>query len=245
MSYKEARRGYDPSAIRSRFGYDVRYIIVRPDLFAFAAAKDDAMIKVHTLRILRERKADAANDNALIVKALKDKNPHVQRAAIEVFAKYPDLKSLEKVLAFRKTIPDYDSHMLYTARLVERNILRHGTNMQQVADLKWSDADAANIADVLAGVPSEASGAFLAKYMETHTVPAIKVPSTYQHLARFAPASQLDKIISTARQKSGDDVEISYLTLKGVRLGLAQRDAKENAEIGQWARTLADKNPYS
>lgn len=45
MSYKEARRGYDPSAIRSRFGYDVRYIIVRPDLFAFAAAKDDAELR--------------------------------------------------------------------------------------------------------------------------------------------------------------------------------------------------------
>ena len=45
MSHKEARRGYDPSAIRSRFGYDVRYIIVRPDLFAFAAAKIDAELR--------------------------------------------------------------------------------------------------------------------------------------------------------------------------------------------------------
>lgn len=45
MSHKEARRGYDPSAIRSRFGDDVKYIIVRPDFFAFAAAKDDAELR--------------------------------------------------------------------------------------------------------------------------------------------------------------------------------------------------------
>jgi hypothetical protein len=45
LSHKEARRGYDPSAIRSRFGDDVQYIIVRPDFFAFAAAKDDAELR--------------------------------------------------------------------------------------------------------------------------------------------------------------------------------------------------------
>ncbi|RVU01351.1 c-type cytochrome [Mucilaginibacter limnophilus] len=205
-----------------------------------AAGMSDPIIRVHTMRILRERKADAAIEYPIIVKALKDNNPHVQRAALEVFVKYPDLASLRQILAFRKTIPEYDSHMIYTARLVERNILRNGNNMQQVAGMQWNDTDAANIADVLAGVLSEPSGTFLAKYMESHSVSAVKVPATYQHLARFAPGAQLDKIISTARQKSANDVEISYYTLKGVRLGIAQRDATENAEIGAWANTLAD-----
>lgn len=45
LSQMEARRGYDPSAIRSRFGDDVQYIILRPDFFAFAAAKDDAELR--------------------------------------------------------------------------------------------------------------------------------------------------------------------------------------------------------
>jgi hypothetical protein len=40
LSHKQARRGYEPSAIRTRFGDDVQFIIVRPDFFAFAAAKD-------------------------------------------------------------------------------------------------------------------------------------------------------------------------------------------------------------
>ncbi|RYE20763.1 MAG: dehydrogenase, partial [Sphingobacteriales bacterium] len=206
-----------------------------------AAAKTDPLIKVHVMRILLEQKPDAVNAYPLIVKALKDANPHVQRAAAEVFANYPDMASLEHILALRKTIPDYDSHLLYTARLAERNILRHGNMMQQAAARKWNDADAANIADVLAGVPNEASGAFMAGYTETHAVPYIKIPSTYEHLARFAPAAQLDKIISIARQKSANDVEISYYTLKGVRQGLAQRDAKENNDITEWARALADQ----
>jgi hypothetical protein len=45
LSHKEARRGYDPAAIRSRFGDDVQYIILRPDFFAFAAARDDAELR--------------------------------------------------------------------------------------------------------------------------------------------------------------------------------------------------------
>jgi 2-polyprenyl-6-methoxyphenol hydroxylase-like FAD-dependent oxidoreductase len=45
LSHKQARRGYEPSAIRSRFGDDVQFIIVRPDFFAFAAAKDFTELK--------------------------------------------------------------------------------------------------------------------------------------------------------------------------------------------------------
>jgi len=45
LTRKQARRGYDPSAIRCRFGDDVQYIIARPDFFAFAAAKDYAELR--------------------------------------------------------------------------------------------------------------------------------------------------------------------------------------------------------
>ncbi|MEO6150209.1 MAG: PVC-type heme-binding CxxCH protein [Mucilaginibacter sp.] len=212
-----------------------------------AAGSADPMIKVHAMRILLERNANAVNAYPLIVKALKDANPHVKRAAAEVLVKYPNMQSLQLILALRAATPAEDSHMIYTARLVTRNILRHDEIMQQVAAKQWSDADAAGIADVLAGVESEPSGSFLAKYVENHSVPAGRVPTTYQHLACFAALSQLDKVIDNARQKSAGDIELGYLTLQGVRRGLAQRDAKESDVVKEWGRTLAkallDKYP--
>lgn len=45
LSHSQARQGYDPSAIQSRFGKNVQYIIVRPDFFAFAAATDIAELE--------------------------------------------------------------------------------------------------------------------------------------------------------------------------------------------------------
>ncbi|RYE20665.1 MAG: c-type cytochrome, partial [Sphingobacteriales bacterium] len=212
-----------------------------------AAGSKDPMIKVHAIRVLLERKPDAVNAYPLLVKAIKDTNPHVRRAAAEVFVNYPDMTSLEHILSLRAATPADDSHIIYTCRLVTRNILRHENIMREVVAKQWSDVQAAGIADVLAGVESEPSGSFLAKYLETHSVPADKVPTTYQHLARFAQLSQLDKIIDNARQKSSEDIELGYLTLQGVRRGLAQRDAKESNVVKEWGRTLAkallDKYP--
>ncbi|RCH54770.1 dehydrogenase [Mucilaginibacter hurinus] len=212
-----------------------------------AASAKDPLIRVHAMRVLLDRKPDEKNIYALLVKAIKDANPHVQRAAAEVFVNYPDTKSLQHILALRAAAPADDSHMIYTARLVTRNILRNAHVMREVVAKQWNDTDAGNIADVLAGVESEPSGAFLAKYMENHNVSADKVPATYQQLARFADQSQLDKIINKARQKSAEDIELGYLTLQGVRRGLAQRDARETDAVKQWGRELAkallDKYP--
>lgn len=51
MCKTEARRGYNPSAFEIRFGRDVQYILVRPDFFAFAAARDFWELKECLVRL--------------------------------------------------------------------------------------------------------------------------------------------------------------------------------------------------
>ncbi|MEO6150664.1 MAG: PVC-type heme-binding CxxCH protein [Mucilaginibacter sp.] len=204
-----------------------------------AAAKPDAIIKVHTLRILRQRKPDADNFYSVILKTLKDSNPHVQRAALEAFSSYPNMATLQHVLAFRKTIPDYDTHMIYTSRLVARNILRHDEVMRQAAAKTWEDADAVNIADVLAGVASEPSGIFLSKYLETHALAYFNIQPTYAQMIRFLPSGQVDKAISVAEKKWSGDVETGYMVLKGIKQGLAQRGMADRPQTAGWEKILA------
>ncbi|MES1221489.1 MAG: hypothetical protein ABUT20_38675, partial [Bacteroidota bacterium] len=75
----------------------------------------------------------------LVLKGLEDKDPRVKRAATELLMKYPNMHSIELALGIRGAVEDYDTHLLYTARLVLRNILRHDSIMKQVAATKWNE----------------------------------------------------------------------------------------------------------
>src|SRR6185436_7367207 len=87
-------------------------------------AFNDPLIQLHALRVWAERDPDPANYE-LIAGALKNADPHVRRAAVELLAKYPNTSSLEAALqVLRETDPSVDNHLYYTSRLCIRNILR-------------------------------------------------------------------------------------------------------------------------
>ena len=82
----------------------------------------------------------------LILTALKDTDPHVQRAAMELLIDHPEMASVEATLSVLHSAPPTDTHLIYTSRLCLRNLLRHNDLMKEVNSKKWSDDDAAFIA---------------------------------------------------------------------------------------------------
>ncbi|MES2429141.1 MAG: PVC-type heme-binding CxxCH protein [Bacteroidota bacterium] len=215
-----------------------------PQIIKKSAGSEDPLIRLHTMRILLEQKPNDQN-YALILKACNDKDPHVQRAAIEDLVNYPSMASLEAILAVRPGLPAYDTHLIYTARLCIKNLLLHDELMKQVVAKDWKQQDAANIADVLAAVPSTESAVFLDRYINKYAVPG-NIDVAYEQIAEYIPADQLDKVITDARARK-TDVESEFTIFGGIQQGIARRGAKATPALQRWgiqiAESLLDKYP--
>lgn len=204
-----------------------------------SAGHKDPMVRLHTMRIIGELEDENNELLPLVSDALKDENPHVQRAAIELLVNYPSINSLESALAVRDEIPESDSHMVYTARLNLRNLLREDQLFQEVISKEWEERDAAYLADVMVGVPSAESATFMLNYISKYSLPTDNQLSAFQHIARYIPEEQLDEVVEVAIRKKGDDIDAEFLIYKGIQQGIAQRGSGENIQLAQWGRSLA------
>lgn len=209
------------------------------DLLAKSAAHNDPVVRVHSMRILAER--DRLDDSFfdLVSNSLKDKDPHVKRAATELLAKFSTMPSLELVLGERAAVPDHDTHQLYTCRLVLRNLLRNEGLMKAAVAREWKQQDAGYIVDVLLGVPSPDAAVFLASHLGNGSEKGERRTRLYEHLARYIPARQLEEVIAAARTATGGDVDAQFITFKGIQQGIARRGGKESSQFQGWGTVLA------
>ena len=209
------------------------------ELIQQSASHEDALVRVHTMRILLERDPDGNKFFDLVKESLEDKDPHVKRAATELLVKYPNMQGLETALAERDDVPDVDRHQLYTTRLVLRNLLRNEDLMEQVVSKEWKDKEATFLTDVIVGVPSESAGKFLARYIKETDWEGERLVRLYEHLARYSPASQLNEITAEARATRSNDTDFQYIAFKGIQQGIARRGGKETQELQAWGKQVA------
>ena len=202
-----------------------------------SAASADPLIRLHTLRVLLERKPDDSN-YSIILNALKDQDPHVKRAAIEDLVHYPSMQSLEALLAARSGISAEDTHMIYTARLCIKNLLLHDDLMKQTLSKDWKPQDAANFADVLVAVPSAESAQFLARFISNNPVPG-NLATVYGQIGELVPADQLAKAVSDARARR-TDVDSEFIIWSGLQQGIARRGGITPVELQAWGTQLAE-----
>jgi putative heme-binding domain-containing protein len=209
------------------------------DLINASAADDDPLVRVHIMRILAERQLDENTYFGLVTTALQDEDPHVKRAATELLAKFPSMPSLEKALYQRGHVPDYDTHQLYTTRLVLRNLMRNTDLMAAVVAKQWNDEDTRRILDVLVDVPSPDAAVFLAKNIEKSDWEGDPLSRLYEHAARYIPQAQSQSLVTKSMNTKRDDVDLQYFVFKGIQRGIARRGGKETADLQRWGATLA------
>lgn len=212
---------------------------IQPVMLQAAAAHSDPVIRLHAMHILAELKGPKVYWE-LVLNALNDKEAQIQRAAIELLPLYPSMESLQLALKMRKQAPASDDHLVYVTRLAMRNLLRSESVMKQAAAITWNEQDAALVADVLMGVPSQDAGSFLFKYVSQHKPGVKRAPAIFQHIARFAPATNLDAAVQIAMNNQWPD-SLSIPVYQAMHLGLTQRGEKETALMASWARSLAEK----
>lgn len=209
------------------------------DLIEASARHDKALVRIHTMRILLEREHSDNTYFDVVRRSLQDPDPHVRRAATEVLVKFPNMEAFNTALSERRNAPEYDSHQVYTTRLVLRNLLRNDPLMKEVLAKNWRPMEARAIADVIIGVPSQDAALFLARYIEESDWTGDRLIRLYEHLARYIPSAQLENIISRSRETRKDDIDFQYIVFRGIQQGIARRGANESASLRAWGVALA------
>ena len=198
------------------------------------------LVRLHALRVLRESNLPKAAFQSSIQNALKDTDAHVQRAATELMINFKDINCIESILAVLKSTQSNDSHLIYTGRLILRNLLRDNALMKQVGSKQWNEQDAGFIAGTLVDVDSPDAAVFLANYVSQFQIPKDKTQLAYQQIIRFIPEAQLNSVIQKTKTKK-TDIDLSALSLRGIVDGYAQRGSKpNNKEIETWGVEIAE-----
>ena len=210
------------------------------DLIQRSASHTNELIRLHTMRILAEEKPDSEKFYPIVSASLKDKDPHVQRAAVELLLKYPSLNVVESVLAVLHSTPSTDTHLTYTARLCLRNLLRQEAVIKQVVTKSWTPEEIVFIEGTLVDVYSPEAGIFLAKNLKQNPLPKEKMPLAYQQIARFVPEKEVDGMITNVKETYGTDIDLAASVFRGIRQGIAQRGGKESAALQQWGALIAE-----
>ncbi len=212
---------------------------ITEELLKKSVAHSSSQVRLHALRILREWKSRPDTFHPVILAAVKDNDPHVQRAAIELLMDYTEMITVEAILSVLNSAPNTDTHLIYTSRLCLRNVLRDNSLMKEVGKKKWSDQDAGFIAGTLVDVTSIDGAIFLADYLDSHAMQKGKTQLAYQQVARYIPAAQIENVITRAKEKRSDDIDLNTQVFKGIKDGLDQRDAKSK-QLESWAVEIAE-----
>jgi putative heme-binding domain-containing protein len=203
-----------------------------------SAIHNDPVIRLHTMRVLLENKKGSVRKE-LVLKGLQDRDPHVKRAATELMVNFPEMSSVETLIALRKSAPQDDSHLIYTTRLVLRNLLRNEPLMKQIASRQWQQQDAEVLATVMPGIESSESGSFLFNYIKNYPLPKEELHKAFQHTARFVPANEMKDLTAIAVKITSNDVETGYRVFQSMQQGITMKGGKEDASMQDWGKQLA------
>jgi putative heme-binding domain-containing protein len=210
------------------------------EILKSSMAHSSPLIRLHTLRIVRERKSNPELYYPLVLNALNDNDAHVKRAAVELLMDFKEMKSVESVLSVLKNTPTTDTHLIYTSMLALRNLLRDNNLMKLSFAKDWSEEDAGHIAGVLVDVPSADAAIFLSNFISKKFIPNEKLQLSYQQIMRFIPANQIDDVITKAKSKD-TDIDLKSLAYKGMKEGLAQRGGNVKSKLLEpWGKEIAE-----
>lgn len=211
------------------------------DLLGRAARSSDYTVRTHAMKVLSETSPWQTGHRELVLAALQDSNPHVQRAAADALGQHPDYEHISPLLSLRRAVPEADDHLLHTVRMALRNQLRPPAVLSRVQTQAWSQEEARILADVAAGVPSAEAGSFLLHHLQKVQENDLQTARFFRHAARYGPPQQIGPLTAFAREKFSEDLEAQSALFRSMQEGAAQRGAPLTPEVQAWGRDLAER----
>jgi putative heme-binding domain-containing protein len=212
------------------------------ELLRSGASDSDALVRVHTMRVLGERPEMPGPDRLLALKALDDPEPRVRRAAAEALGRHPAPQDVRPLIALARAVPPEDTHLLQVVRIALRDHLR-GADSFATLPASRTDAEDRALADVSPGVPSAQSAAFLLSFLEQHGLNETMgtLARWARHIARWGEGSAVASLTALIRRERPDDLGAQGAFLKGIVQGSQERGAALDPALRDWAQAVAPK----
>ncbi len=174
--------------------------------------------------------------------------PHVQRAAVDLFARYPQPEYLEPLLRLLGRIPAEDTHLRHATIIAIREHLNH---CEIDDDSKmWQTVRAAaaehleTMMLVTLGARNEQGGALAFERLPFSLRGSRTCLPLVHHVARYADIFVLDDLIEmlTRYESLGaDDVANELAELEVVRRGLEERGMNPAVALADWGQSLVTR----
>lgn len=211
---------------------------------ARAARDKDRAVRVHSMRVLAERRQwleyDPAvvSDRQLVLEGLKDGDPFVKRAAAEALGAHPAPEHVRPLLDLYHAVPADDTHLMHVVRMALRDQLRASSVWAQLPLAEWSERDHRALADVAPGVPTAEAAEYLLHHLPAKPDSAEDQTRFVYHVARYAPERSRDELTRYVREAGGPNLKHRVTLLKALLQGTEARGGRLNGDASRWAEEL-------
>jgi putative heme-binding domain-containing protein len=209
------------------------------------------IVRVHGLRIVADRGLTSQHVatapklgqtlQKLMVQALNDTAPLVQRTAAEALSQQAKLEAVKPLLALIAKVPAEDTHLKHMTRLALRNQLNDVGAWAFQSPQFFSKEELTTLVDIALGLKTEASAVFLLKQQDSVRADKDLHTRTLQHVARYAPVDALDELAKTVQKERRDDLDFQLTLFQSVQQGFTQRGQPLTAKLQAWGIALAPR----
>ena len=207
-----------------------------------AAMKSPAeAVRVHACRVLAERPKLTDAERGLVVARLSDASPHVRRAAIDALGQHPDGSNIEPLVEMRQRIDGADSHLIHATRIALRNQLRTPAAWKAVDAARFAEKDARVIADVVPGVHSPQSAAFLVAHLAAVSYPTDRQAQFVHYAARNADKADLERLVAWCKESQPTMPPHQTALAKALLRGSQERESPLSKEASAWIADLTER----
>jgi putative heme-binding domain-containing protein len=204
-----------------------------------AAADDiDRGVRVHAQRVLGERPALSPGQRGLVLAALKDPDPLVQRTAADALGRHTSPDNLVPLMDLRRAAAKDDTHLIHVVRMALRDNLRSAEAWQVVAALPCARQD--SLADVALGVPTPEAAAFLLEVMNGRAPAGETGVNFVRHVARYGTPKSGEALLALL-QKDPAGPPRQFALFRAFEQGTQERGGALSPAARHWATDLAGR----
>ncbi len=157
------------------------------DTLAQAASAHEKDVRVHVQRILTEKRIWTPKYTAMAKLGLDDRDPLVQRVAVEAMAAHPASDHVAPLLQLRQKSPGGDTHLIYAVRLALREQLASGQLWRTIGAEKLEEPEQRILADVCLGLRNAGAARFLMAFLDRMEESAERTQGFVHHAIRQGP----------------------------------------------------------
>jgi putative heme-binding domain-containing protein len=207
-----------------------------------AACQSPAIpVRVHAQRVLAERPALTPGLRKLAIRALKDADANVQRAAADALGRHPNPENIRSLLDLRHQVPADDTHLLHVVRMALRDQLRVPAHWANLAKETGNEQDGKALADVALGVPTPEAAAYLVHQLQEKAIGQENLTSFVQHITRHGSPETTLALLPLVKKNLAGNFEAQANVFRAMEQGIQERGGQLEDATREWASDLTTR----